>query len=714
MQSRRAQWTTVAVIFAALAAVAGTWLALDSRPPVWDYANHLERMIRCAADLAAGDVDRLLDRSNLYPPLVLCAAGLGYLAVPWDVGVAQTVVLAFLALGMAAVYWLGRHFADGPAGVVAALVFGSAPFIVYLSVRFQLDLPLAAMVATTLALLVRTESFARRGWSAAAGVAFGLGMLTKPAYVVYVLPALAVVAAGARTRIAAGHAALAAVLAASLSLPWYGRRLFGIGSQIAVQAGRRGLQEGDPDPFSLAGLSWYPEQFATQFGWLAAMLFCVGLALALRRRQWFLVASAILPFALCLMARNKDLRYTLPLLPVAAVLAGSGFSAASPRVRQVLACALVLASALQVSATAFGVPAGWRLPILGAPLGFESPPAAEDWRQREILSIIERDAAGAPRTISVVPNHPFFAVSNFRYYALRDGLPMRFIRAWEDEPLGVDYMILKSGAIGPDWTIRKPQQVMARLAGDPHLARVFPVLAELPLPDGSTATVRGRRITHALDAPAGRVAQAIEMALPRRLGQFVRDADQLSVRLSYDDNIRRGRIGQVAVSALAATLGEFARRDAATLRVRDLRVVFDDVLVNPYSAWLDGRLEPLAIGRVRVERATVSQEALVSFLRGLRGQRGVTARLEEGAVALHWALPGPDVSARVRVLAGPDGHMTLIADAVRVAGLPVPDILTGWIMRQFDPGPRLRDRLSIETTVAPLTITPQAVHVGAP
>jgi hypothetical protein len=58
--------------------------------------------------------------------------------------------------------------------------------------------------------------------------------------------------------------------------------------------------------------------------------------------------------------------------------------------------------------------------------------------------------------------------------------------------------------------------------------------------------------------------------------------------------------------------------------------------------------------------------------------------------------------------------MTLAADAVRVAGLPVPDVVAGWIMRQFDPTPRLRSRLSVEATVAPLTITPQALRIGTP
>ncbi len=711
MRSRRAEWAVLAAIWGVLAAVAGIWLALDSSPPVWDYANHLERAVRCAADLAAGNLDSILARSSLYPPLVLCTAALAYLVAPSDVGAAQAVVLGFLALGMAATYWLGRHFAGGPAGVVAALLFGSAPFVVHLSVRFQLDLPLAAMVAATLVLLVRAEGFARRGWSAAAGVVFGLGMLTKPAYVAYVLPALAVVVAGARTRRALGNAALAGALAAALSLPWYGRRLFVIVSQIVNQAGRRGIQEGDPDPFTLEGLAWYPEHLLTQFGWLATLLFGVGLVVALRRRQWFLVAS-VLAFGVFMIARNKDLRYTLPLLPAAAALAGAGLAALPPRVRQVATVTLVGVSALQVSASAFGVPAGWRLPVLGAPVGVASPPAVEDWRQREILAIIGRDAAGATRTVSVVPNYHFFSIANFRYYGLRDGWPMQFVRAWENEPLGVDYMVLKTGGLGPAWTIDKPRRVAERLDRDPHLARVFPVLAELPLPDGSTATVRGRRITDELDVPAERLARAIEAAFRRRLGAFARDVDDLAVRLTYDGEIRRGRVSRLEVTAAAATLGELRRRGAAVLRLRDVRMVFEDGLVNPYSAWLDGRLAPLAVGRLRLEQATVTEGDLAGFLAGLG--RGVSATLEDGAVAVRFALPGPDVAGRVRLLAAPDGGLEPVIERVRLGGLPLPDIVAAWITRQFDPRPGLRERLRLGVTIAPVTITPQMLRISSP
>jgi Dolichyl-phosphate-mannose-protein mannosyltransferase len=573
-----------------------TWLALDSRPPIWDYANHLERAVRCAADLAAGDIHSVLARSSFYPPLVPCTAGLAYLAVPSDTAAAQAVILGFLALGMLATYWLGSHYAGGPAGVVAAVLFGSAPFVVYLSVRFQLDLPLAALVAVTLAMLVKTEDFARRSWSVATGIVVALGMLTKPSFFVYVLAAIVVAAAGIRGRGRLGNAALAFFAALVLCAPWYSRRAFLIVPQILYRSTRPGIEEGDPEVFTLAGLAWYFEQLPMQLGWVAVGLLCVGLVVAVRRREWLLVASVLAPVALFVLARNKDLRYTLPVLPAAAVLAGIGFAILPVRWRRAAAALVVTAAVLQVSASAFGMPAGWRLPLLGAPLGIASPPVREDWRQRELLSLIERDAGGAPHTVSIVSNHPFFSVSNFRYYGARDDRPAQVVRVWENEPLGIEYMILKTGDVGPRWTTGKVLEVAQRLDRDPHLARVFPVLAERRLPDGSTATVRARRIPVALDTSSGELARAIEAAFRRRLEEFARDVDHLVVRLGFTDEIRRGRISSIIVEAGAATVGELERRNAPVLRVRDVRVIFEDVLVNPYSVVTDGRLAPLDVG----------------------------------------------------------------------------------------------------------------------
>ncbi len=147
MSARGREWTLVALGAGVVVAVAAAWTAVDGTPPEWDHANHLERAVHCAGDLARGDWRAILDRSSFYPPLVPCAAGAVYRVWPSDAAAAQTVIWGFLVLGMMATYLLARRFAGGAGGVLAALLFGTAPFTLFLTLRFQLDLPLAAMVA---------------------------------------------------------------------------------------------------------------------------------------------------------------------------------------------------------------------------------------------------------------------------------------------------------------------------------------------------------------------------------------------------------------------------------------------------------------------------------------------------------------------------------------------------------------------------------------
>ncbi len=62
------------VVFLAIGGTVLLWVRIDQRPPAWDYADHLERMVACADDLAAGRLRAILERSSFYPPLVPCTA----------------------------------------------------------------------------------------------------------------------------------------------------------------------------------------------------------------------------------------------------------------------------------------------------------------------------------------------------------------------------------------------------------------------------------------------------------------------------------------------------------------------------------------------------------------------------------------------------------------------------------------------------------------
>src|SRR5204862_2288911 len=214
------------------------------------------------------------------------------------------------------------------------------------------------------------------------------------------------------------------------------------------------------------------------------------------RRQWFLLVAALATSVVLEVIRNKNLRYSLPVLGALAVLAALSLATLPARLRRVAAIALIALGVVQVSTITAGVPPNTLLPWLKTMWLPTAVASRADWRHHEILALLERDRRGAQATlikgapgsvplflstVSVVPNFAVFSVSNFRYYALRDGYDIQFVRAWDDPPLGIDYMILKTGDVGPSWTAEKSRRVADRLAADPNLQRVFPVIGEFPL-----------------------------------------------------------------------------------------------------------------------------------------------------------------------------------------------------------------------------------------
>jgi hypothetical protein len=272
-------------------------------------------------------------------------------------------------------------------------------------------------------------------------------------------------------------------------------------------------------------------------------------------------------------------------------------------------------------------------------------------------------------------------------------------------------MILKTGDQGPSWTARKPHLIMERLAADPYLARVYPVVGAWDLPDGSTATLRARRVDAEADLPSARLGRIAEEAVRRRLAEVARDVEGLEVRVTHDDSIRRGHLERVEVSARAATVGELTRPRTPTLRVHDLTLIFDDVLINPWSLAAEGRLDPLDARAIRLPRARILAANLTAFLRQEKGFRRAALVLEPGAIAFRFSQLGPDVSGIARILPASTRPFELAFDRVRVAGLPVPGGLVNWVVRGYDPSLRLASRLPVPVTIGRVEVGADAVKI---
>lgn len=719
----RRPWLPLAALLATLGVVVAIWTAIDRRPPEWDYANHLGRAFDCYRILSEPGRDRLreiIEASAFYPPVVQCAAGLLYFVFPVVPLTAQSVMLAYLSVALIAVFALGARLWDPAAGLMAAFFLGTAPFVVFSLLNFQLDLPLMAMVAAALYALVRTDHFSRRGWSIGFGVAVGLGMVTKPPFAAYVVPPLlwaawhALRAPDRRRRLSL--LGLALVLAGALAIPWYGPRLLGLPMQIANRSFKQAAESGYPETFTSEALLYYARVLPTQFGILAGLLFAWG-AVALRRQRSIraFLWAGIVPFALFSLIQNKNLRYTLPTLPAAALVATAGWRALDLRWRRGLTWVCVGVGLVQISMVAFLIPPPPRIPGLSLPMVFGLTPSRADWQHDHVLDDLVRASGGRAVTVSVVPNHSSFSVSNFRYEAARRRLPFKMMRAWAGPPFGVDFAIVKTGEQGPDFSVAKARRIMLALDGDPFLARIYPVVGEYPLPDGSRAQLRMRRIEATHGVTADELAQKLTADPARLLPELVREASGMTATLQYrPEALVRGEADSVTLRADTAVVGELSRKDRAPLRVREVRLRVEGLLFNPERLARTGHLELLDARALRLDRMRITEPDLREFLRGQPAGIGMTVRFADGVAHIRSTKLGPALEATVHLGPGREGAPFAIDVAdVRIARVPIPGTMVSWVVRQFDPTPRLRN-MPVAISVAAVTLTPQAVEVGPP
>lgn len=718
----RRPWSVLVGGFLLLGVVVSVWVLIDQRPPAWDHANHLGRAVDCYRILSEPGHDRfreIVEASSFYPPIVPCAAGLLYFVFPVTALTAQLVMLAYLGVALAAVFALGSLWWGPDAGLLAAFLLGTAPFVVFSLTNFQLDLPLMAMVAAALYVLVRAEQFSHAGWTVALGLVSALGMVTKPPFAAYMLPPmlgalwLALRAPDRRRRI--GWLVLALLITGALILPWYGPRLLGIPMQITNRSFKQAAESGYPEALTAEGLSFYPRFLVMQFGILAAPLFVWGL-IALRKDRavrcigWL---ASLVPFVMFSLIQNKNLRYTLPILPAAALVAVAGIRGLPQKWRRGLVGICLAVGLVQVSMAAFAVPAPPTLPGLATPLTMSFPPRRGDWQHESILSDLVRESGGSPAKVAVVPNYNFFSVSTFRYEGSLHRLPFEMLRAWSDTPLGIDFVVLKTGSQGPSFSVAKAERINRSFAGeDPYLAEIFPVVAEYPLPDGSRGILRRRRIPPLKDVAAATVAERLRASPERLLANNVGDPVGLRVRVEYrPELLLRGEADRVTVQADTAVIGELKRRDRSSLRVRQISLEVEGLVFNPRRLVETGQFEVLDLRVFRIRGLTITEDDLREFLRG-QPVGDLQVRLDEGAAEVRVGRLGPVITGRVGLVSpGVASPFELAIERLQVGPLTVPHLFTDWIVRQFDPTPALR-RLPVPVEIDPIRIRVGRIDVG--
>jgi hypothetical protein len=217
-----------------------TWVSLDGTQARDDDA-HLYADSLCYEQLARTSLTRARDCVTPYPPLVPAVAAVHYrIFGRRDLTLAVQSLWPFYLLLMVSLYAGVRREAGETAGLAAAMLGPVVANSLYLRGTFYTEVPLLALSVASIAALVASEGFTRRGPCVALGMCLGAGLLTKWSFAFFLGPpmVIAVMAAlwrvGTRWWVGAVPAALAGVASLALVAAAAGR--FPPGAWIAASS----------------------------------------------------------------------------------------------------------------------------------------------------------------------------------------------------------------------------------------------------------------------------------------------------------------------------------------------------------------------------------------------------------------------------------------------------------------------------------------------
>ncbi|HXA54079.1 MAG TPA: glycosyltransferase family 39 protein [Solirubrobacteraceae bacterium] len=402
-------WGAIGVV-ALFVGVTCWWVSENGSIPIFDAGLHLSLGINVYNELAAGHFGTALTLSAPYPPFAYLVGSLGILlgglSIPAMVITENLVFVTLLALGC---YKVGRLAFSPLAGLLAVVFALGSPLISAQFHVFMTDAPETAMVAVSVWLIIASEGFSKLRVCALAGVACGLGMLTKEPFPIFVIGVVLVTAVRGGPRSWRGLALFGGI-ALALALPWYIAELAtikAIGGQATSSTSAYGSGGGyspsgiAPPRLSSTNLEWYfwsmvnslllvPLFVLAAIGWLWLMHGFI-------RRRWVsrlapeLAIGSFVAWALLTETFFHDTRYDMPLLIYPAVFAGGWIASLKGRWRVLGTAALAAAVGATVLGVTFGVGSEQSVNLVRPDGALEEPGTLTFYNKGFLVSAPERD-----------------------------------------------------------------------------------------------------------------------------------------------------------------------------------------------------------------------------------------------------------------------------------------------------------------------------------
>ncbi len=593
---------------------------VDTRPPSWDQAIHMEIALDYREALAAGrpgDAWYLAPKSGMppFPPAYHLLLTRAYASAD-PAHAALWVNWFYLALLAASIFAVAWRFRPDETALAAVVLFAGSPAIQELLTTQLVDLPLVALAAAAYWALLASDEFTR--WIPA--ILFGLlhaaGMLHKWSFFSYMLPAYWIALMSLREKRTAAIMLVSAAVSFALILPWYSAHLALLPSRL-VQAST-----------DFAVSAWTPRAWTTYFklgsdliGPLPWILGVMGLVAPqyLRRREqgWILLAWVVTSYVFWTIVPNRQLRFLLPgLVPI-----GVACCATWPKAVTWTVTALQFLTLLNFHGGWVG-PLKVDLPYYSLNFLENKPPVKEDWRTEEILRRIDadRDQSAPITNVTLVANDTYFNATTFHWMQRRLGLEKVRMRGVNRRLCELsEFVLLKEPRVGPEGVIGGLPEA-AREIRDPRgwFGKAYEETARWSLPDNNTATLFRRRRTLKKPYPGKTLvyqhytAGKVEIAdLKAAFGPW--DAaksvyETMSIDVGRID-VRGLIIRDASFELVGAGFVPITKRDreedwvdVRMLKLERLRLKSVDVGAEELKAFLNARVKGLVVSSIELDK----------------------------------------------------------------------------------------------------------------
>jgi len=541
------------LIFVSISASTILWVLQDKTPPPWDPADHISTAYDYYRFIAHLDIKgfykEFFEEIHYYAPFVHIVTASVFLifgASKISAIVVNLISLAAILISSQAIYehiFFNKYKNTAiqssyiSPGVLAGLLATSYHFPAWLLHDAFLDYPLMAIVTVSFALLLKTENFTNRRNSIALGVTLAIGMLTKQTFGFFLMLPLAYSAYRAivsRESTSILNLFMTSATAIGLASIWYIPHLDDvIGIYRINQEGA--VNENEAPVFSFMSNVFYLHALTSaQLQLPFAILFLSGLIYSIIRFRkesiplYLWVISGIGTFTII---ANKDIRYTIPVLPAVAIISvcwlarpdrsnqsnqGAEKSGSTRTHSRNLAIwpRTLLVTVITIWASLSFINAQWPRSGTGYYIdtpnfrwmvfarnyyGFDHAPLSDDWSVPEIVKAVIENSSGQP-VLSVTVNLPYLNPSAFTLYSQlmtseRAGPPLIKVDSLvsdndRDRVKDCQYLLVRTGLQFADWKAPVESYAQEYIRQNPDR---FEEIASFPIPLKEAQAVLYRR-----------------------------------------------------------------------------------------------------------------------------------------------------------------------------------------------------------------------------